>query len=344
MPGGLLALGATLLLIRCRFGRDGWGRALATPFGAHLRAALALGLALLAAALAPAAPLPALGAAALLLVLATGLLGPLRDGTAGAAAAAGPAAPGATEFRAIGYNVLRRQTRTAAAEAWLAAQKPDLVFLVEGGPLWRRVEARLAARLPWRAELAYDLRRGGRVRMVLLARHPITASEPIEVPGTRRLALRAELVLAGRPVVFLGLHAASPRSPALWRERDAYLAALARHIATLPGPVLVMGDFNATPADTAFRRFVRASGLAAAPAVASWPAWAGPFGIAIDHALAKGGLVLALARVGPRLGSDHRPLLVQARLDAPLDDDPPGPAPAAGQRSNGGGNSNGRYW
>jgi endonuclease/exonuclease/phosphatase (EEP) superfamily protein YafD len=310
--GGLMVLGAVATLALGRLSAGRWLAALLTPFRDHGLAVLAAGALLVVAGILGgpwALLLPGLG-----LLAGIGLwLRERRPPPAARMEGAGLAL--------IGYNALRVQRRIEPAAAWLEAAAADLVFIVEAAPHWRPVEARLAARFPHQLELAYDPRWGERVRMLLLSRHPLAPLAPIAVPGARRLALEARVELPGRPIAFIGLHSASPKSRRDFELRDLYLDGLARVIGGIDGPVLAMGDFNAGPADPAIRRFLARSGLAGPVARGTWPAWAGAFGISIDHAFAKGGLALVRTRRGPSLGSDHRPIVVRARLE--------GAAPAA---------------
>jgi endonuclease/exonuclease/phosphatase (EEP) superfamily protein YafD len=92
--------------------------------------------------------------------------------------------------------------------------------------------------------------------------------------------------------------------------RNVYLERVASHCARIEGPLLLAGDFNLTPWSPFYSDFIRATGLvnAARGRLATWPAWLGPLGIPIDHALLRGSLSLVRIASGPDLGSDHLPL------------------------------------
>ena len=89
---------------------------------------------------------------------------------------------------------------------------------------------------------------------------------------------------------------------------------------------LVVGDFNATPWSNAFagpssRGWRRATGLAP-----TWPvAWRGVMGIPIDHVLASSAWRVGGARVGPDIGSDHRPVMARLYAEPPAADAGPRP-------------------
>lgn len=125
------------------------------------------------------------------------------------------------------------------------------------------------------------------------------------------------LVLHGRASARLWLvHAFPPISAEAAHWRDQHLA----HVASLIGrdpQVLVAGDFNATPWSAAYRSFRGSTGLLDSSARQwPWPTWftgsaAGSvLALPIDHVLHAAGWSVLDRRIGPDIGSDHRPLIV----------------------------------
>lgn len=79
-----------------------------------------------------------------------------------------------------------------------------------------------------------------------------------------------------------------------------------------------MGDFNMTPWSPKFRQLVADShlrdtvrGFGLQP---TWPAGAPQFWIPIDHVLVSPDILVVDRRVGPDLGSDHYPVIVDIQL------------------------------
>ncbi len=85
-------------------------------------------------------------------------------------------------------------------------------------------------------------------------------------------------------------------------------------------PVVVIGDFNATPWSASLKSFQRETGLENANQGtifgATWNVWE-PHRLLIDHAFLSGEWKLLRREIGPAVGSDHRPLLVRAALPPP---------------------------
>ncbi|MCS6971102.1 MAG: endonuclease/exonuclease/phosphatase family protein [Planctomycetota bacterium] len=217
------------------------------------------------------------------------------------AAYAAPAAPAAADGIVVSsVNLYARNPQRAAACARLEG---DIVALIETlAP--DREQLRSDPRWPHQH---WELPRG-HSGYALLSRFPLRARS-LELAGA--YGLEAELQLPGQAARLLLLHAHSPRSPQLAAANRQQLRLLAEYAARLSGPLIVLGDFNATAAAPGLAA-LRAVGLraAAGPQPATWPSWLGPLGIGIDHILVRD-----LAAAGPRAwrlpGSDHRAVSVR---------------------------------
>jgi endonuclease/exonuclease/phosphatase (EEP) superfamily protein YafD len=114
----------------------------------------------------------------------------------------------------------------------------------------------------------------------------------------------------------LGSHPLSPITAERAALRDAQLEWAADWAAGQAGPVVVTGDLNATQwshawrglvAETDLRDSTRGFGLQP-----SFPMDGNPLiRVQIDHLLHSGALVTLDRHLGPRLGSDHAPLIVR---------------------------------
>jgi endonuclease/exonuclease/phosphatase (EEP) superfamily protein YafD len=106
----------------------------------------------------------------------------------------------------------------------------------------------------------------------------------------------------------------------LTNRRNRQLAMLAKELdlAKHPEPVVVLGDFNLTSGTAMWRSFTGYTALRDAPgsAPATWHSALGPFGITIDHILARGASLAPLTRL-PIPGSDHAGLRSTVTIAAP---------------------------
>jgi len=147
--------------------------------------------------------------------------------------------------------------------------------------------------------------------IALLSRHPFTFTETVAPRDPRHtVRLRAKLAWQGREVAVSAMHPMPPLNRAYALARDAALADEARWLAAEAPLAVLAGDLNDTPWSTGVRGVShvlrRASGLAP-----TWPNLGGWLSLLpLDHVLVSTGWTRVASAVGPDLGSDHRPVVV----------------------------------
>ncbi|QDV36118.1 endonuclease/exonuclease/phosphatase family protein [Tautonia plasticadhaerens] len=234
----------------------------------------------------------------------------LRYDLSGNPVAPGPG--GTPRLKVLMANVLATNDDHRALLDLIRRERPDVVALVEFSARWRRAMGPLRASHPHRIEVP-----GGARGVALYSTRPILESPAPAVVrplGDGNPALVATLEFGGEPTHLWILHPPSPiGGDGRGRGRAEFLE-LARMIARRPGPTLVVGDMNRTDGSPTFADFLRASrlrdsrlGFGRQP---SWPVDL-PYRIPIDHAFVSPGLAVVDRRLGPPIGSDHRPLLVE---------------------------------
>jgi len=195
-------------------------------------------------------------------------------------------------------------------QQWLMEPtSPDIVLLQEFDHAAARVVSHGAvqARYPYQM-LEPDESPFG---IALLSRHPLVFSETVAPRDPwHTLRLRARIAWQGRDVPVSAVHPMPPLNRAYALARDAALRDEARWLAGA-GPLGVLaGDLNDTPWSTGVRgvspTLRRASGLAP-----TWPNLGGWLSLLpLDHVLVGEGWTRVASAIGPDLGSDHRPVVV----------------------------------
>jgi endonuclease/exonuclease/phosphatase (EEP) superfamily protein YafD len=151
--------------------------------------------------------------------------------------------------------------------------------------------------------------------VAVLSRLPLHRPRALFPAGPDRPAIAVEVETAAGPLTLGAAHPSKPLSPAGLELRDRYLMGLVSALADSRGPLVLAGDFNATPYTPIFRRLRSDLGLSPGPKLpATYPAGFGPLGLAIDHVLIRGARFDRLEPLAAR-GSDHRGLY--ARLSLP---------------------------
>lgn len=303
---------ATLLPL---LGRRYWILDLCVHFRPHLAAANLL-LALLSAGLGHP-----------LLVLCAGLLAALNAAyllMAYCRAAVVAGVPATSGLDLVALNVQFANPDHERVLDFLRRKRADLVILVEVVPELERCLDRLADLYPHRASAIETPLTGRQARwcgLVIMSREPLLDRQvvyPGSLPG--RPALACRIAHAGRPVTIVAAHSAAPQSGETSRARDLYLRELGKMTKILANqsaaPVVVGGDLNTTPWARSYGDLVKGGGLSGPIPGPSFPAILGWIGIPIDHVLASAGARVVRSRIGPAIGSDHRPVLATIALCA----------------------------
>ncbi len=149
--------------------------------------------------------------------------------------------------------------------------------------------------------------------MALLSARPLLAHRVW--PQEFSAWIEATIDIDGAEVRVLAVHTTSPTKPRRERDRGAELNRIAAWVRKETGPIIVLGDFNLTVGDPAWRDLHAGSALRrpVGREPATWPSPAVGLGITIDHILARG---LALGTPLPIWlpGSDHRGLITRVAL------------------------------
>lgn len=210
-------------------------------------------------------------------------------------------------------NVQFYNTDRKAVQEMLSALDVDLLALQEVTATDETI-LRANPRWPFQAWSG----RADFTRVALLSRQRIVTHRTHSFDGTT--VIEALVDLGESPLRVFVVHPLSPGNPAYVERRNRQLAMLAQELdhERHPEPVLVLGDFNLTCGTAMWRSFTGYTGLRRAPgsAPATWPSHAGPFGITIDHILARGATLAPLVRL-PIPGSDHIGLRSIVAIPAP---------------------------
>lgn len=216
---------------------------------------------------------------------------------------------GASILTVATFNVHMGNHDTTTLARWLAKAKPDVLILHEVSPGYAKGLDALS-NYPFR----HLVPRNDPFGMAVLSRFPMPQVQTVE-DGDGLKHIDAQLDWNGRPIKLMAWHPMPPISQNDHTKRNYQLKALAKAAKASGQPAIVAGDLNATPWSNAFSKLDkvglrRASGLAP-----TWPAVGlGWMGIPIDHVLVTSQWLVVEREVGPNLGSDHLPVIVQIAL------------------------------
>ncbi|MFD1190416.1 endonuclease/exonuclease/phosphatase family protein [Phenylobacterium conjunctum] len=227
------------------------------------------------------------------------------------------AADAPAQLKVIQFNAWRNNADISGTARWLADQKADVIIMEEAEPpLIAEVEATTGLHLtcPKCGISIYTRAK------------PLKAPKVTEPPGPTDWRLRppvalARIPLAGKTVTLVGTHTVWPTQPTWQRGQGQYLAQL---LDQLPRTTTVLaGDFNSAPWSFARRAEDKLFGLTRITrGVYSWPARSvlkpeqplpAPI-LPIDHIYVGSDFKIVSVKRGPRLGSDHYPIVAVVSL------------------------------
>ena len=196
-------------------------------------------------------------------------------------------------------------------------EKPDIAFLMEIDVKWLSRLQDLSDEFP---KILADPR-SDNFGIALLSREPWLDLRMEHLGDAGVPSVAADYVRCDKRFTIFGTHPVPPASPEGFRLRNQQLDAVADYVSALPDSVILAGDLNATPWSYWFRRFVTRSRLNdTAPGYGVQPTWFGAsfiFGLPLDHVLVSGDIQVVGRRVTRDVGSDHRGLVVDFKLDSP---------------------------
>jgi endonuclease/exonuclease/phosphatase (EEP) superfamily protein YafD len=223
------------------------------------------------------------------------------------------AAPdGAVPVRVLLLNVHTESTTYARVAALIDDVDADVVALVEVDRRWLEALAPALGRYDARVEHPRDDNFG----LAIYTRGELRGA--FEELGSDR----PSLVVEHAGATWILTHPPPPIRRAMFEAQLQQIDAVADRARGLDGPVIVLGDLNATPWSRPFERLIARSGLVDTRAgfgvQASFPAGSSVLRIPIDHVLVTPGVGVRARWIARDVGSDHLPVVVE--LAIPPDD------------------------
>lgn len=231
----------------------------------------------------------------------------------------GDAVAGAPTIRVMSFNILSVNENYGEVVEYIEALQPDVVLLHESS-------------LPWEtamesAGLGYEVTRArsddlifGTLVMTRNSSGVLSYGFAEEDP--RAVEVTTQVDGWDVPVTILSSHPLAPTDSERAALRDVQLAFAADWAASRSGPYMVVGDFNATTWSWPFRNLLEVGGLHNSQVgfgvQPSFAATSNPFfRVPIDHLVHSDHLRVRERWLGPPMGSDHFPLLVDLELVSP---------------------------
>jgi endonuclease/exonuclease/phosphatase (EEP) superfamily protein YafD len=217
---------------------------------------------------------------------------------------------GEKRLRVMQFNVHSDHADNAAVADVIRQFDPDIATLVEFVPNNQAALDALKAQWPYQVT-CWDK---AECDLAIISKHPFAGT------SARGLWVGAAYVMATLGPEYNGLQVFATHTARFpfARAQMVQVNELARFLEGLHGPMLVMGDFNATPFSRVTQSFAERLGLTRQTSLPTWPADRGLPQLAIDHIFTSAGIrALSSERAGPAAGSDHLPIAITLAVPAP---------------------------
>lgn len=221
-----------------------------------------------------------------------------------------PAYTSGASVRLASINVTSSNKKLGLALKWIKEVNPDVLLIMEIRE--ERVHEFDCLRSTYPHVIIKP--RADDFGIALFSRLPIRAGSTVELGDSGVPSVEAELVADGIPFHIIGLHAIPPSTPNNNNLRNAQFQAAANKLRQLSIPAILCGDFNCTPWNPWFSELLNNTNLKDTERgyrlLGSWPAWLPVFRLPIDHCLVSKSINVLDRQLGPYVGGDHLPLLI----------------------------------
>lgn len=222
-------------------------------------------------------------------------------------------------LRLAAINVHTGNTRSDLVLEFLRNADADVILLMEVNEHW--MDALEPLRIAYPNVIAEP--REDNFGIALFSRLPLTNASVIELGPAEVPSIAANVRVGGQQVFLLGTHPLPPGSGEYARLRNDQFREIAAHVRRQNSPVIVLGDLNVTPWSPYFAELLRDSGLKNTSQgrglFDSWPAWLPLARIPLDHCLVSQSIHVINKQLGPHVGSDHLPVVVELQIPASND-------------------------
>ncbi len=213
--------------------------------------------------------------------------------------------------RALLLNVLWTNRSHERVKRFIRETKPDFGVLVEISTEWIAALRELETAYAFTKVVMHTEHFG----LFFFSRVPVERLKVIRLGATSLPSIWASVRIDETPLTVIATHPHSPKSPLRTRWRNQQLGALAEFVREHPPtPLMVLGDLNTTPWNPAFQQLIRKTrlrdsrnGFGNQP---TWPVLVPLLGIPIDHCLVSPEIIVTKRSVGPSVGSDHYPVII----------------------------------
>jgi endonuclease/exonuclease/phosphatase (EEP) superfamily protein YafD len=218
-------------------------------------------------------------------------------------------------LRVVQMNVYTQNLNYDLVKKFVQESNPDVIVMEEVNRKWMKNLADLKMKYSYIVKQPSEDNFG----IALFSKLPLDNSEIIYLGDSDVPSITAEIKVGKKQIKILGTHPLPPINADYTALRNQQLDAIAEYLGGWRGSVILLGDLNTTPWSHNFQKLLRDTTLIDSGHgegfQTTWPAKLFLFRIAIDHCLISRDLAVVSRTVGPNVGSDHLPLVVDIAVE-----------------------------
>lgn len=219
-------------------------------------------------------------------------------------------------FKVYSANIHRFNRDMSRLAQEIEEKKPEIVLLCEVTADHIQPLRSIMKNYPYHVEYTPVGKLG--IGIVLLSKFPVSGVEKEQLSEFGNALVTSVLKVNGRETMLFAIHSPNPSFKKDFPVRTDQFLRIAEKINKQSMPVIVAGDFNATPYSPTFKHLLKATGLKDSRDGFGWqPSWPTSFPllwIPIDHILVSPEFKILNRAVGNYIGSDHYPVLAELSM------------------------------
>lgn len=211
-------------------------------------------------------------------------------------------------------NVYTANTQYQDLKKTISNYKPDLIGLVEINREWIR-ELNLSGEYPYHFEIPREDNFG----IAIYSKYPFNEEAQSNFGEDIAPAIFSVVRLPNNKNLNITvLHCMPPLSQDALYHNRLLLRRVASKVRFTEDPTIIMGDLNATPYSSYYKRIVNWANLRnafwGAGLIRTWNVWNPLIRLQLDHIFIKGSINVKKSQVLDAFGSDHLPLYVELNI------------------------------
>lgn len=217
--------------------------------------------------------------------------------------------------RLLFANVLTQNTRSDFLIDLIQKENPHIVVLQETNNRWLQELSLLDSSYPYRLVQTREDNFG----IAILSKLPLTNKEILFLGDLELPSLKATISINNQKINLLSTHPIPPISKQASASRNQQIKEVGLKLKEMNSPKLLIGDLNLTAGSYYFEWVSRDVKLKNARHGFGWlPSWPSQYPfllrIPIDHCLVSSEIEIIDFRLGPNIGSDHLPIIIDFAL------------------------------